>query len=33
MKLDDDNLLIPEKWKNIRKYVLEKKINKYIAYW
>lgn len=33
MKLDDDNLLIPRKWKEIRKYVIDKKPNRYISYW
>lgn len=33
MKLDDDNLLIPEKWKKIKNYVMNKQPNKYISYW
>lgn len=33
MRLDDDNLLISQKWKKIRKYILEKIPKKYIAYW
>lgn len=32
MKVDDDNLLIPEVWKKIRK-KLENRPNAYLAYW
>jgi len=33
MKIDDDNLFNVKKWMEIRKYILEKKPNKYITYW
>lgn len=33
MKIDDDNLFLPEKWKKIRKYIFDKKPNKYVVYW
>lgn len=33
MKLDDDNLLIPDVWEKIREYIINKEPNRYIAYW
>lgn len=33
MKLDDDNLLLPEKWNAIRNCILKHKPNKFCAYW
>lgn len=34
MKLDDDNLIIPNKWKELRKYILEYTPNRYVyIYW